>query len=143
MLQPGLKAPNQLEMPAQTQWQDLGQGRIARKAPTISKRGRAVRSTFKPVPPINWMRGQKQYSLQDALNNVTPKISFLQLLDVTPHLRRELAELLQSSVPCVRKKGKGKVARGSTEHVGVVKHTPLIVTEVHDDSKVHCLYINV
>ena len=88
------------------------------------------------------MPGQKQYSLQDALDDITPKISFPQLLDVSPRLCRELAELLLSSVPRVRKKGKGKVAQGGTEHVGVVKHTPLIVTEAHDDSEVHCLYID-
>ena len=94
---------------------------------------------MKPAPPINWMWGQKQYSLQDALNDVTPKISFPQLLDVSPRLHRELAELLRSSVPRVRKKGKVLPPTGG---VALAKDTPVILTEAHGDDEVNCLYID-
>ena len=139
VLKPSIQEPGPMETPPQTQ--DPVQGSMP-KGPAITKKGITVKSMYKPVPPINWMRGQKQYSLQDALDDVTPKISFPQLLDVSPRLRRELAELLRSSVPRVRRKGKGKTAQGSTENVGVVKHTPLIMTEAHEDGEVHCLYID-
>ena len=91
---------------------------------------KGVARQVKPEPPINWIRGQKQYSLEDALNDVTPKISFPQLLDVSPHLRRELAELLRSSVPRARKKGKAPVPAGN---VALAKNTPVILTEAHGD----------
>ena len=94
----------------------------------------------KPVPPINWMKGQKQYSLQDALNEVTPRISFPQLLDVSPRLRRELAELLRSSVPRARKKGKGRVEE--PVEILVARDTPMVLTRAHEDDEVACLYIS-
>ena len=89
------------------------------------------------------MRGQKQYSLQDALNEVTLKISFPQLLDVSPRLWRELAELLRSSVPRTRRKGKGK-ASGQVGEVSAVQagNIPLILAEAHGDDEVACLYID-
>lgn len=93
----------------------------------------------KPVPPINWMRGQKQYSLQDALIDVTPKISFPQLLDVSPRLRRELAELLRSSIPRARKQGKASVPVGN---IALAKNTSVMLTEAHGDDEVNCLYID-
>ena len=90
------------------------------------------------------MRGQKQYSLQDALNDVTPKISFPQLLDVSPQLRRELAELLRSSVPRTRKKTKGGSSGQEMDASAatLAKKTPLALTEAHSDEEVTCLYID-
>ena len=72
------------------------------------KQGGAKKPTrqVRPETPINWVRGQKQYPLQDALVAATPKISFPQSLDVSPRLHRELAELLPSYLPRERKKGK-------------------------------------
>ena len=93
----------------------------------------------RPVAPINWMRGQKQYSLQDALVDVIPKISLAQLLDVSPCLRREMAELLQSTMPRARKKGK---SASPLSNVTLAKNTPVILTEAHDDDEVSCLYID-
>lgn len=110
---------------------------------SIGKGKRSVKAGA-PVPPINWMRGQKQYSLQDALNDVTPKISFPQLLDVSPRLRRELAELLRSSVPRTRKKTKGGSSGQEMEASAatLAKQTPLALTEAHGDEEVTCLYID-
>ena len=145
VLQPGARIPRVVETPPQTQGQPQTKVPVSTplvQPPMVTRKGITVKTGFKPVPPINWMQGQKQYSLQDALNDVTPKISFPQLLDVSPRLRRELAELLRSSVPRVRKKGKGKTTQASTDMVGVVKHTPLIMTEAHDDGEVNCLYID-
>lgn len=83
--------------------------------PAPTKPCRVVGKTGAPVPPINWMRGPKQYCLEDALNNVAPKINFQQLLDVSPGLRRELAELLHSSVPRTRGNGKGVTSTPSRD----------------------------
>ena len=121
------------DLPPQTGPQPAGRSKSARSSTRSSG----------PVPPINWMKGQKQYSLQDALNDVTPKISFPQLLDVSPRLRRELAELLRSSVPRARKKGKGKeVSSSGSVQVAVAKNSPVVHTEAHDDDEVNCLYID-
>ena len=113
---------------------------------TAKKRNRPTKSAG-PVPSINWMRGQKQYSLQDALNELTPKISFPQLLDVSPRLRCELVELLRFSVPRVRKKGKAVAStsaagQSTSMPVGLVKKTSLILTEAQGDDEVTCLYID-
>ena len=110
---------------------------------SIGKGKRSVKAGA-PVPPINWMRGQKQYSLQDALNDVTLKISFPQLLDVSPRLRRELAELLRSSVPHTRKKTKSGSSGQEMEASAAMlaKQTPLALTEAHGDEEVTCLYID-
>ena len=78
---------------------------------------------------------------QDALNEVTPKISFPQLLDVSPPLRKELAELLRSSVPHVRSKGKGKEPVMAS-NAALAKNSPVIVTKVYGDDEVNCLYID-
>lgn len=115
---------------------------VAERPPIISKKGITVKSMLKPVPPINWMRAHKQFSLQDASDDVTPQILFPQLLDVSPRLQGELEEPLRSSVPQVRKQAKGKEPKASKENVGVLKNTPLIMTEAHDDCEVHCLYID-
>jgi len=58
------------------------------------------------VAPIKWMKGQAPFTIEDALNGPTPSLSITlpQLLDCSPRLRRDLAELLRSSVPRVRKK---------------------------------------
>ena len=112
--------------------------------PTSTGKGKRSVKAGTPVPPINWMRGQKQYSLQDVLNDVTPKISFPQLLDVSPLLRRELVELLRSSVPRTRKKTKGGSSGQEMDASAatLAKKTPLALTEAHGDEEVTCLYID-
>jgi len=59
-----------------------------------------------PIAPINWMKGQAPFTIQDALNGTSPglNITLPQLLDCSPRLRRDLAELLRSSIPRTRKK---------------------------------------
>ena len=56
--------------------------------------------------PINWMKGELPFMIQDALSGPSPglNITLPQLLDCSPRLRRDLAKLLRSSVPHVRKK---------------------------------------
>ena len=58
------------------------------------------------IVPINWMKGQMPFTIQDALNGPSSKlhITLPQLLDCSPRLRRDLAELLRSSILRVRKK---------------------------------------
>jgi len=58
------------------------------------------------IAPINWMKGQTPFRIEDALNGPTSSlhITLPQLLDYSPRLRRDLAELLRSSIPKVRKK---------------------------------------
>ena len=58
------------------------------------------------VAPINWMKGQTPFTIQDALDGPSPGLSITlpQLLDCSPRLRRDLAELLRSSIPRTRKK---------------------------------------
>ena len=128
-----------IEVPAPTE-QETGETRPVQQPAGRKKVQKGATRSAGPVPPINWMRGQKQYSLQDMLNEVTPKISFPQLLDVSPRLRRELAELLRSSVPRVRKV-KGKEATAAAP-VTLAKNSPLILTEAHGDDEVNCLYID-
>lgn len=62
------------------------------------------------IAPINWMKGQVPYTIQDALNGPSPglNITLPQLLDCSPRLRRDLAELLCSSVPRTRKKNSAR-----------------------------------
>jgi len=52
------------------------------------------------------MKGQVPFTIQDALSGPSSSLNITlpQLLDSSPRLRRDLAELLRSSVPRVRKK---------------------------------------
>ena len=78
--QPG----ERIEIPATREPQStpMQQAERSTARPDNVTKGKHLARAEKSIPPINWMRGQKQYSLQDALNEVTPKISFPQLLDV-------------------------------------------------------------
>ena len=95
------------------------------------------------APPINLMKGQEPYNIEKALSSIQPDITFPQLLDVSPRLRRELALLLRSSQPRTRKK-KQMTLPTETEKanpvVGAVG-VPLGTTEAAEDSEVECLYI--
>jgi len=57
------------------------------------------------IAPINPMQGQTPFTIEDALNGPTASlhITLRQLLDCSPRLRRDLAELLRSSILKVRK----------------------------------------
>jgi hypothetical protein len=54
------------------------------------RRRLAVTKATKPAP-INLMKGLDPYNIEDAMVGMKPEISFPQLLDVSPRLRREFA----------------------------------------------------
>jgi len=58
------------------------------------------------IAPIKWMKGQNPFTIQDALTEPASRlqITLQQLLDCSPRLRQDRAELLRSSVPRSRKK---------------------------------------
>jgi len=73
------------------------------------------------IAPMNWMKRQPPFTIQDALNGQNPdfQITLPQLLDCLPRLRCKLAEQLWSSVSRVRKK---QLLRAKTNTVPVVLH---------------------
>ena len=85
-------------------------------------------------PPINLMKGMNSYNIEEAMVNIKPEITFPQLLDVSPRLRRELAILLRSSQPRTRKKR----TQMEIQIDNVTK-----VTDAAPDSEVECMYITV
>ena len=88
------------------------------------------------IPPINLMKDQEPYSIEKALTSIKPDITFPQLLDVSPRLRREQALLLRSSQPRIRRK------KGGEENTQVLTAGgPLHMTKAEEDSEVDCLYI--
>ena len=100
--------------------------------------------------PINWMKGETPFTIRDALNGPETRlqISLPQLLDCSPRLRRDLAELLRSSVPRVRKK-KATAKTSSTEPVSLHSTKLAIGNEVVSEASpeaednIECLYIEV
>ena len=84
------------------------------------------------------MKGQEPYNIEKALGTIKPEITFPQLLDVSPRLRRELALLLRSSQPRARKRK--EAGEGATPTARQVKG-PLRMTKGAEDSEVECLYI--
>ena len=82
------------------------------------------------------MKGLDPYNIETAMISVKPEISFPQLLDVSPRLRRELAVLLRSSQPRTRKK---KTPEVQIDQVA----GPIKVTDAAPDSHVKCMYITV
>ena len=98
--------------------------------------------------PINWMKGQLPFTIQDALSGPSPglNITLPQLLDCSPRLRRDLAELLRSSVPRVRKK---RLLETDLMEQQVALHSAKltigseVVSEASpgNDDNIECLYI--
>ena len=100
------------------------------------------------VIPINWMKGQVPFTIQDALSEHSPSLNITlpQLLDCLPRLRQDPAELLRSSVPRVRK-------RKQRENCAMVPQVALhsskqtlgnrVVSEAApgSDNNIECLYI--
>jgi len=68
------------------------------------------------MAPIKWMKGQARFTPKDALNGRPPSLSITlpELLDCSPWLLRDLAELRRSSVPRVLRK-KATSSSGITE----------------------------
>lgn len=97
--------------------------------------------------PINWMKGQSQFTIQDALSGPTPglQITLHQLLDCSPRLPRDLAELLRSSVPRVRKKQ--LIGTASALHAILHSSRESVGSEVAceaslgTEENIECLYI--
>jgi hypothetical protein len=88
--------------------------------------------------PIKLMRNEPKYDLEAVLRDIIPKISLLQLLDISPTLRQELKDLLQSTIPRLQKR-KIPLAAFNT----IVKGIPPAVTCLAEEDKdVSCLYIS-
>jgi len=98
--------------------------------------------------PINWMKGEVPFTIHDALNgsNTPLQITLPQLLHCSPRLRRDLAELLRSSIPRMRKK-KNHKGKKPLEPVGLHSQKLSIGNEVISEASpgaeenVECLYI--
>ena len=101
-----------------------------------------------PVAPINWMKGQVPFTIQDALNGPSPglNITLPQLLDCSPRLRRDLAELLRSSVPRARKKNSAG-SKGEVHPISLHSTKLILGHEVTSEASpgiednIECLYI--
>ena len=101
-----------------------------------------------PVAPINWMKGQVPFTIQDALNGPSPGLNMTlpQLLDCSPRLRRDLAELLRSSVPRARKKDSAG-SKGEVHPISLHSTKLILGHEVTSEASpgiednIECLYI--
>ena len=98
--------------------------------------------------PINWMHGESPFTIRDALNGPSSRlqITLPQLLDCSPRLRRDLAELLRSSVPRSRKKRVSSTEKGvepMTLHSSKFSIGTEVLSEAGEgaDDNVECLYI--
>jgi len=98
--------------------------------------------------PINWMKDQRQYTIQDALfgPGLNPVITLRQLLDCSPRLMRELAELLRSCLPMTRKKNGAEIDSCEVQATGItvrVAGSPEVLSETLADNgqETECLYI--
>lgn len=100
------------------------------------------------IAPINWMKGQVPFTNQDALNGPDPglNITLPQLLDCSPRLRRDLAELLCSSIPRTRKK-RSTGAKGQVHPISLHSTKMILGHEVTSEASpgreenIECLYI--
>jgi hypothetical protein len=83
--------------------------------------------------PIKLMPKEAKYDLEAILRDIVPKISLPQLLDISPGLRQELKDLLQSTIPRLRKKRAIPLAAFGA---------PVVTAMAADDMDVSCLYID-
>jgi hypothetical protein len=89
--------------------------------------------------PIRLMKNEPKYDIEAVLRDIIPKISLPQLLDISPSLRQELKDLLQSTIPRLRKRRTIPLAAFNT----MVKCVPPAVTSMaREDKDVSCLYID-
>src|SRR5207302_2182463 len=98
--------------------------------------------------PINWMKGELPFTIRDALSgsNANLRITLPQLLDCSPRLRRDLAELLRSSVPRSRRKKnsqKVQTPEQMTLHTSQIRTGSKVISEASPGAEddVECLYI--
>ena len=86
-----------------------------------------------------WLKekNKEQYDISKLLVDIDPAITLPQLLDVSPKLRRDLADLFRSSQPISRSKRVNNVnaARGSA------KSSEVDDSAATKDVDVECLYI--
>src|SRR5205807_3884727 len=94
------------------------------------------------------MKNQSPFMIKDALNGPTTRlqITLPQLLDCSPQLRSDLAELLRSSVPCSQKKQisqKDQVSEQITLHTSQIRIGSRVVSKASPgaEDNVECLYI--
>jgi hypothetical protein len=92
----------------------------------------ATRPTGKTYAPIKLMRNEAKYDLEAILRDIVPKISLPQLLDISPGLRQELKDLLQSTISRLRKKRVIPLAAFGA---------PVVTAIAREDQDVSCLYI--
>lgn len=100
------------------------------------------------IAPINWMKDQSPFTIRDALTGSASQlqITLPQLLDCSPRLRRDLAELLRSSVPRSRKK---RLSSGKAQAEPITLHSAKkqvgrnILSEANPEiqENMECLYI--
>jgi hypothetical protein len=83
--------------------------------------------------PIRMMKNETKYDLECILRDIVPKISLPQLLDISPGSRQELKDLLQSTIPRLRKKRAIPLAAFGA---------PVVTAMAADDKDVSCLYID-
>jgi len=100
------------------------------------------------VIPINWMKGQVPFTIQDALSGPSPSLNITlpQLLDFLPRLRRDPAEVVRSSVPRVRKRKQRENCRMVPQvalHSSKQTLGNRVVSEATpgSDDNIECLYI--
>jgi hypothetical protein len=89
--------------------------------------------------PIRLMQNEPKYDIEAVLRDIIPKISLPQLLDISPSLRQELKDLLQSTIPRLRRKRTVPLAAFNTMVKGV---PPAVTSMAKDDKDVSCLYID-
>ena len=114
--------------------------------PLQSARQRNVKAR-PAIAPINWMKDQMPFTIQDALNGPSSRlhITLSQVLDCSPRLCRDMAELLPSSIPRMRKK---RIAKNNQAVPPASLHTSKfalgnkVTSEVSlaIDDNIECLY---
>ncbi|KAG0134396.1 hypothetical protein HOY82DRAFT_602670 [Tuber indicum] len=97
------------------------------------------------VALINWMKGQKSFTIQDDLHGPTPslQITLPQLLDCSRRLQQDLAELLRSSITHVRKKKSSPITGPSAAiHTSKLVSGYEVVSEAEPahEGNTECLY---
>ncbi|KAG0134935.1 hypothetical protein HOY82DRAFT_537153 [Tuber indicum] len=99
---------------------------------------------------IRWMEGQTPFTITDALNGPSTnlQITLPQLLNCSPRLSRDLAELLRSSVPRVRRKKSTQARRQPPVSSNLFQsakrflgYEVLSEARVGGDENVECLYV--
>jgi hypothetical protein len=113
--------------------------RVARQDDTVLQ-APSIPTATRPrtYAPIRLMKNETKYDLECILRDIVPKISLPQLLDISPGLRQELKDLLQSTIPRLRKRRTPPIAAFNTVVEGV---PPVVTSMAADDKDMSCMYI--